>query len=90
METIEKTYYEYKTQSLDEFAVALSLGAEVLWVDKTTDSRFYTFGLKAEFDMEKTMLALASRTLTVNAYGLCDALRRAKSIVHRREPLTLT
>lgn len=85
MET-EKTY-EYKTQSLDEFAVALALGAEVIEVDKTTDARFFTFSLKAAFDMEATMLALASRTLEINAYLLCDALRRAKNLIHKREPL---
>lgn len=82
METENKTY-EYKTQSMDEFAVALALGAEVVGVDKTT--RFFTFSLKATFDMEVTMLALASRKLEVNAYNLCDALRRAKSLIHRRE-----
>lgn len=78
--------YAYSTQSLDEFAVALALGAEVVYVDKLTDSRFFTFRLKATFDMEKTMLELASRTLTVNAYALCDALRRCKSVIHRSEP----
>lgn len=86
METENKTY-EYKTQSLDELSVALSLGAEVTGVDRITDNRFFTFSLTADFDMEKVMLALASRTLQVNAYNLCDALRRAKSLVHRRDTI---
>lgn len=86
MET-EQKIFEYKTQSLDEFAVALALGAEVVGVDKTTDTRFFTFSLKAKFDLEATMLALASRTLEVNAYLLCDALRRAKSLIHKRDTL---
>ena len=84
MDTEQKTY-EYKTQSLDEFAVALALGAEVVGVDRTTDTRFFMFSLKAKFDMEATMLALASRTLNVNAYNLCDALRRCKSLIHKRD-----
>lgn len=85
METIEQKIYELSTQSLDELAVALSLGAEVVRVDKST--RFFTFSLRATFDMEAMMLALASQTLQVNAYLLCDALRRAKSLVHKRDPL---
>lgn len=79
----EKTY-EYKTQSLDEFACALALGAEVVSVDRDSDPRFYTFNLRGKFDMEKMRLELASRTLTINAYSLCDALRRAKAVIHRR------
>ena len=80
---MDKKKYEYKTQSLDEFAIALALGAEVVEVDRSTE-RFFTFSLRGDFDMESTMLSLASRTLTINAYALCDALRRAKSLVHRR------
>jgi hypothetical protein len=81
--TEEKTY-EYKTQSLDEFAVSLALGAEIVGVDRLTDPRFFTFNIKATFDVEKSMLSLASKTLDVNAYALCDAMRRAKSLIHRR------
>ena len=80
---MDEKKYEYKTQSLDEFAIALALGAEVVEVDRNTE-RFFTFSLRGNFDMESTMLSLASRTLTINAYALCDALRRAKSLVHRR------
>ena len=80
---MDEKKYEYKTQSLDEFAIALALGAEVVEVDRSTE-RFFTFSLRGDFDMESTMLSLASRTLTINAYALCDALRRAKSLVHRR------
>ena len=86
MET-EKTY-EYKTQSLDEFSVALALGAEVTEVDRESDTRFFEFHLKAKFDMEKMKLSLASKTLTVNAYDLCEAMRRAKSIIHRKPQIT--
>lgn len=81
--TITKEY-EYKTQSLDELAVSLALGAEIVEVDRLTDPRFYTFKIKGTFDIEKNMLSLASRTLDINAYALCDALRRAKSLIHRR------
>ena len=76
--------YKYETQSLDEFACALALGAEVTRVDKDSDPRFFTFYLNASFDMEKMRLALASKTLEINAYNLCDAIRRAKAIIHRR------
>jgi hypothetical protein len=81
---MEEKIYEYKTQSLDEFAVALALGAEVAKIDRETDERFFTFFLKGKFDMESTMLSLASKTLEINAYALCDALRRAKSVIHRK------
>jgi len=85
METkIEQNTFEYKTQSLDEFAVALAMGAEVVNVDRNTDERFFTFSLKGDFDIEQTMLKLASKTLDINAYALCDALRRAKSLIHRK------
>lgn len=79
----EKTTYEYKTQSLDEFACALALGAEVIEVDRITDGRFFTFHLKGVFDMEQMRLSLASKTLDINAYALCDAMRRAKSVIHK-------
>ena len=82
-ESEEKTF-KYETKSLDDFAVALALGAEVVSVDRKDDDRFFTFHLKASFDIEKMALQLASKTLTVNAYDLCEALRRAKSIVHNR------
>jgi hypothetical protein len=83
MITEEKTY-RYNTKSLDEFSVCLALGAEVVDVDREGDDRFFTFHLKASFDMEKTALQLASKTLTVNAYDLCEALRRAKSLIHSK------
>jgi hypothetical protein len=74
----------YRTKSLDEFAVALALNAEVVGVDRASDDRFFTFILKCDFDMEKIALQLASRTLVINAYDLCEALRRAKSVIHQR------
>lgn len=83
-QTEEKKVFSYRTRSLDEFAVALSLGAEVVGVERKDDDRFFTFHLRGDFDMEKIALQLASRTLVVNAYDLCEALRRAKSIVHSR------
>lgn len=80
----ETPVFKYETKSLDEFAVLLSLGAEVVSVDRVTDSKFYRFSLSSGWDMEKTTLELASKKLTVNAYELCEAMRRAKSIVHSR------
>lgn len=81
---MDEKKYEYRTQSLDEFSVALALGAEVVEVDRETDTRFFTFKLRANFDMEEMRLSLASKTLLVNAYALCDALRRCKSLIHKR------
>lgn len=81
---ITEEKYTYETKSLDEFAVALALGAEVVSVDRKGDDRFFTFHLRGDFDMEKVSLQLASKTLQINAYDLCEALRRAKSIVHSR------
>lgn len=78
------TVFKYETKSLDEFAVLLSLGAEVVSVDRLTDSKFYRFSLSSGWDMEKKTLELASRTLQVNAYDLCEAMRRAKSVIHSR------
>lgn len=80
--TAEK--FKYETKSLDEFAVLLSLGAEVVRVDRVSDPKFFKFHLTSEWDMEKKTLELASRTLTVNAYELCEAMRRAKSVIHSR------
>lgn len=81
----EKVVSTYETKSLDEFAVLLSLGAEVVRVDRISDPKFFKFHLESDkVDMEKTTLALASKTLTVNAYELCEAMRRAKSIIHSR------
>lgn len=80
----EKKVFTYRTRSLDEFAVALSKGAKVVGVERKPDDRFFTFHLESDFDMEEVALQLASRTLVVNAYDLCEALRRAKSIVHSR------
>lgn len=80
----EAKVYSYKTRSLDEFAVALALGAEVTGVERKPEDRFFTFHLKGRFDMEKVALQLASRTLTINAFELCEALRRAKSLIHSR------
>lgn len=85
MDTNTEKTYEYETKSLDEFAVALSIGAEITKVDRVKDPKFYTFYLKHEtIDIEKIALQLASRTLTVNAYELCEAMRRAKSVIHSR------
>lgn len=81
---MEEKIYEYETQSLDEFSVALALGAEVVKIDRETDIRFFTFTLKGKFDIESTMLSLASKTLEINAFLLCEALRRAKAVIHRR------
>lgn len=78
----EEKVYSYKTRSLDELAVALALGAEVVDVEKKPEDRFLTFHLKSIFDMKPVALQLASRTLTINAQDLCDALKRAKSIIH--------
>lgn len=80
----DEKIFEYKTQSLDEFACALALGAEVIAVDRETDPRFFTFNLRGKFDMEKMRLSLASKTLEINAYALCDAMRRAKAVIHRK------
>jgi hypothetical protein len=80
----EQKVFTYRTRSLDEFAVALALGAKVVGVERREDERFFTFHLEGEFDMEKTSLELASRTLTINAYDLCEGLRRAKAVVHQK------
>lgn len=82
--TEEVKKYRYETKSLDEFAVLLAMGAKIVDVDRKTDDRFYKFTLEGIFDLEKATFDLASRTLVVNAYELCDALRRAKSIIHHR------
>jgi hypothetical protein len=83
-QTEEVKVYKYKTRSLDEFAVALAKGAKVTGVERKADDRFFTFHLESNFDMEEVAMQLASRTLVVNAYDLCEALRRAKSLVHSR------
>ena len=82
MET-ENITYEYDTESLDEFACALALGAEVVKVDKKDESRFLRFYLKANFDMDKMSLSLASKTLQIDALALCNAIRTCKSIINR-------
>ena len=75
--------YTYETKSLDEFAVLMALGAEVVHVDRITDPRFFKFSLRSDvIDLEKKALELASKTLEINAYQLCDAMRRCKSVVH--------
>lgn len=77
--------YEYETKSLDELAVSLALGAELVDAHKRgADDRFLTFVLKADFDMKKIALQLASKTLQINAFSLCEAIRRAKSVIHNR------
>lgn len=80
----EQITYKHSTQSLDEFALALALGAEIVEVDRLTDPRFFTFHLKGNFNIEEATLALASKSIKVNAHDLFDAMRRAKSVVHRR------
>jgi hypothetical protein len=81
---MDEKIYIYSTQSLDEFAVALALGAEIVKVDRDTDARFFAFHLTGKFDIESTMLSLASKTLQIDAYALCEAMRRAKSVIHRK------
>ena len=83
--------FTYKTKSLDELSLALAMGAEVVKVDRDSDERFFTFHLSAPFDMEKTSLQLASKTIKfhicdreVDIYDLLDAVRRSKSIIHQR------
>lgn len=78
----EEKIFVYETRSLDDLAVALALGAEVVDVDKKTGERFFTFYLKGSFDIKAAALKLASRTLEMNAYDLLEANRRAKSLVH--------
>ena len=80
----EKKVYTHETKSLDDLAVALALGAEVVDVVRKADDRFLTFHLKAAFDIKAVTLKLASRTLELNAYDVLEANRRAKSIVHSR------
>lgn len=72
----------YETRSLDELAVLLALGAEVVKVDRVSDPRFYKFYLEGEQDLERQALSFTSRKLMVNAADLLDARRRANSIVH--------
>lgn len=80
---MEEKTYTYETKSLDTLATLLALGAEVTKIDKETDQRFFTFYLESKtVDLEKQALALASKTLVVNAYELLDAYRRSKSIIH--------
>ena len=84
MVTKAEERFTYKTKSLDEFAVALALGAEATGVKREKpDDKFLTFYLQADFDINEIALQLASRTLKINAYDLCDAMRRAKAVVHR-------
>lgn len=82
---IVESAFTYKTRSLFELATCLSLGAELTGrFHENPDDKFYTFVLKAGFDMEKTVLQLASRTLVGNVYDVLEAYQRAKSIVHAR------
>jgi hypothetical protein len=80
----ENKPFKGKTKSLDEFAVALALGAEVTGVQRVDDDKFLTFHLQSTFDIEQAWLSLASKTLTVNAADFCEAYRRAKAITHTR------
>lgn len=83
--TEEKKCFTYETKSLDDLAVALALGAEVVdVVRERPDDRFFTFHLRGPFDIKTIALQLASRTLTINAYDVLEANRRAKSLVHSR------
>lgn len=84
MSISDRELYEYRTKSLDEFAVALAMGAEVVAVDRVSDDRFFTFTLRGDFDIESIALQLASKTLSINAADLCEAMKRAKSVVHSR------
>lgn len=79
----ENKKFKSKTKSLDEFAVALALGAVVTGKKREQeDDRFYTFFLQADFDIDAKWLEHASKTLCINSVDLCDAMRRAKSVVH--------
>lgn len=76
--------YTHSTQSLDELILALALGAEIDRVDRVTDPRFFTFFLKGVFDIEAATLKLASKSIKVDAHDMLDAMKRAKSVIHRR------
>jgi hypothetical protein len=80
----EEKIFTYETKSLDDLAVALAMGAEVVDVVRKPEDRFFTFHLKGSFDIKAVALKLASRTLELNAYDVLEANRRAKSIVHSR------
>lgn len=83
--TLENKTYRSKTKSIDEFAIALALGAEVTGKKKEdADERFFTFYLQAEFDIEQIWLEHASKKLCVNTVDFCEAMRRAKACVHSR------
>lgn len=80
----EKTIYKFNTKSLDELAVMLASGADLVKVDRTT--RFYTFFLESEkIDLEQISLQLASKKLVMNAAELLSAYKRAKSVSHSRD-----
>lgn len=81
---VEKQVFQYQTKSLDDLAVALALGAEVVDVVKEEGERFFSFHLQGDFDIKAIALKLASRTLTINAHDVLEANRRAKSIVHSK------
>jgi hypothetical protein len=83
-QTEEQKVFTYQTKSLDDLAVALAMGAEVVDVVREAGDRFFTFHLKGSFDIKAVALKLASRTLEMNAYDVLEANRRAKSIVHSR------
>jgi len=76
--------FKEKTKSLDQFAVALALGAEVTGVQRTEGDKFLTFHVQADFDIEAAWLSHTSKTLMVNSSDFCEAYRRAKAITHER------
>lgn len=86
METKEepKESTKYSTKSIDSAACVMALGARIVGVKREKEEdRFLTFLFESNFDMEKTALELASKTLTINAYDLLEAARRLKSVVHQ-------
>lgn len=84
MDTVkeEKKVYTYRTKSLDVFSVALAMGAEITGVKREEGDRFLTFILRADFDIEQVAFKHESKTLEVNSFDLCEAMRRAKSVCH--------
>jgi hypothetical protein len=84
METKEDTK-KYSTKSIDSAACVMALGARIVGVKREKEEdRFLTFMFEADFDMESASLQLASETLMINAYKLCESMRRLKSLIHSR------
>lgn len=85
--TIQEELKKYSTKSIDSAACVMALGAKIVGVKREpANDRFLTFMFEAGFDMEKTALELASKTLTLNAADLLEANKRMKSIIHSAPP----